>query len=155
MEIDIPGWKNLRIRNLVFDLNGTLALDGRVASEVIVRLDKLKDTLKLSVITAGTHGCLEELRETLGIVILKIEPGKELEQKRDYILKLGSEETAAIGNGANDKLMLQEAALGIAVIEGEGLASQILSSADIVVTDIKDALDLFLQPLRIVATLRR
>lgn len=155
LEVDVPGWKHLRIENLVLDLNGTLAVDGEVSTEVVERLEQLKEKLRLVVITAGTHGHLEELRGILGIEILKIEPGKEAEQKRDYVHKLGAEKTAAVGNGANDKLMLEEAALAVTVLEKEGLVSEIINSAHILVGDIRVALDLLLNPLRLVATLRR
>jgi len=60
----------------------------------------------------------------------------------------------AIGNGANDAAMLQEAALGIAVLGPEGLAAEALLAADVVVASIEDALDLLLRPHRLVATLR-
>ena len=61
----------------------------------------------------------------------------------------------AVGNGANDAAMLHKASLGIAVLGGEGLALACLTAADIVVPDIGAALDLLLQPRRILATLRR
>lgn len=59
-----------------------------------------------------------------------------------------------MGNGANDELMLRYAAVGIAVLQEEGLATTALTAADLVV---KDALDVFalLKTLeRIMATLR-
>ena len=51
-------------------------------------------------------------------------------------------------------MMLEEAALGIAVILGEGAARDTLDASDIVCTDILAALDLFRNPLRMTATLR-
>ena len=50
--------------------------------------------------------------------------------------------------------MLGIAALGIAVLQGEGIATESLRAADIVVSDARDALDLLLKPLRLVATMR-
>lgn len=61
---------------------------------------------------------------------------------------------AAVGNGANDAAMLREAALGIAVLGPEGLAAEALLAADVLVRDVRDALDLLLQPERLVATWR-
>ncbi len=60
----------------------------------------------------------------------------------------------AIGNGRNDRMMLDAAALGIAVCGAEGAAAETLEAADIVVGRIVDALDLLLHPKRLVATLR-
>ena len=59
-----------------------------------------------------------------------------------------------MGNGRNDQLMLEEAALGIAVILEEGAAAVTLSAADVVCTNIVSALELLDNPLRLIATLR-
>ncbi len=50
--------------------------------------------------------------------------------------------------------MLDRAALAIAVIGGEGAAMSTLTKADMVVQSIQVALDLLLEPRRIVASLR-
>ena len=50
--------------------------------------------------------------------------------------------------------MLQESALGIAVIQTEGAAAPTIQAADVVALDILDALELLTNPLRLVATLR-
>jgi soluble P-type ATPase len=60
----------------------------------------------------------------------------------------------AIGNGANDAVMLREAALGIGVIGEEGCASSLIKEADLIVKSINDALGIVLHPERLVATLR-
>jgi len=61
----------------------------------------------------------------------------------------------AIGNGANDVAMLSEAAHGIAGLGPEGLAVSALLAADVLVASIDDALELLLNPKRLIATLRR
>jgi len=68
---------------------------------------------------------------------------------------LGKEKCVAIGNGANDVLMLKQSAIGICVIGKEGASSEAVQHSDIVVYDINDALDLLLNPKRIIATLRK
>jgi soluble P-type ATPase len=60
----------------------------------------------------------------------------------------------AVGNGRNDRLMLEAAALGIAVIGDEGLAADAMQACDIVVRHIADALALLEDPRRLIATLR-
>ena len=62
--------------------------------------------------------------------------------------------TVAVGNGNNDHLILKEAALGIAVLGDEGMSFSAMKHADIIVKNISDALDLFLRPKRLIATLR-
>jgi soluble P-type ATPase len=74
--------------------------------------------------------------------------------KLDYVKALGAENTVCIGNGRNDRLMLKEAGLGIAVILEEGVATETLVAADIVCTNILSALELLTNPLRLTATLR-
>lgn len=155
LELAIPGRKKLRIENLVFDLNGTLAMDGKINPETAKRVRRLAERFKVYVLTAGSHGRLEEVREILGVEIRHIEPGMEAEQKRDFVKALGSERTAAIGNGSNDFLMLEKAVLGIAIVGPEGSATEALSAADILIGDINLALDLFLKPKRVLATWRR
>ena len=51
--------------------------------------------------------------------------------------------------------MLERAALGIAVLGPEGVAGITLQKADVVVPDIRSALELLLYPKRLIATLRR
>jgi soluble P-type ATPase len=51
--------------------------------------------------------------------------------------------------------MLKEAALGICVMSQEGLATEALFGADLLVPDIATALELLNKPLRIVASLRK
>jgi soluble P-type ATPase len=67
---------------------------------------------------------------------------------------LGSKNVVAIGNGNNDRSMLKAARLGIAVLGSEGCANTAIQAADIIVTDINRGLDLLLNPLRCMATLR-
>jgi soluble P-type ATPase len=67
---------------------------------------------------------------------------------------LGETQTAAVGNGRNDRLMLKEAALGIVVVQTEGTAVEAMSAADLLVPGILEALDLLLFPRRLKATLR-
>ena len=109
----------------------------------------------MHVVTADTFGVasagLEGVRCTLSI----LPPGGQDAAKLAYIQRLGSEQTVAIGNGRNDRSMLAAAVLGIVVIEGEGAAAAALLAADVVAPGILPALDLLLNPLRLVATLRQ
>jgi soluble P-type ATPase len=87
-------------------------------------------------------------------VKLVIIEGEESEKgKFEFIKSLELEKTVAIGNGNNDKLILKEAALGIAVLGEEGLSVSATKNADVLVKNILDALDLFLKPKRLIATM--
>ena len=155
MEIRIPGRNYLDIQNLVLDMNGTIAVDGELAADVAERLQRLQTDLRLVMITADTHGGASRIQGGLGLETIVLQAGEEPERKLDLLRQLGMDRSVAIGNGANDVLMLKEAAIGICVVGPEGACTAALLVADVVVTDIRDALDLLLVPRRLMATLRR
>lgn len=155
LNLEIPGFGTLRLEYLVLDYNGTLALDGNVLPGVTARLGLLERDLQIHILTADTFGVAKaELSEIPFVRLTILETQGQAEAKRSYVQKLGSRSTACIGNGRNDRLMLQEAALGIAVVESEGAAGDALRAAHIASRDIVEALDLLIHPLRLIATLR-
>lgn len=155
LEIAIPGKETLRLRCLALDVNGTLAQDGALLPGVAERLRRLRRVLDLHLLTADTHGTQDRIDRELGLTATRLTaatPGAA--QKEAYIRALGAGAVATIGNGVNDVLMLRAAALAIAVLGPEGLATAALREADVVVARIEDALDLLLLPRRLSATLR-
>ena len=152
--IDIPGWGNIDIENIVLDLNGTIATDGKIPSEVKEKINCLSDRAKIYLLTADTQGTASEESSNMGVELLKVSEKDSTEVKLRVLESLDPTKTVAIGNGNNDRLILKEAALGIAVVGDEGLAVSSMKNADIVVKNISDALDLFLKPKRLMATLR-
>ncbi|WP_022853207.1 HAD family hydrolase [Thermodesulfatator atlanticus] len=154
--LEIPQFGFLKLKHLVFDFNGTLAVDGKPKTGVKEKLNELAKTFEIHVITADTFGKAKKALLDVDVKIHILPPGeKHDELKLKYVEELGPKQVAAIGNGENDALMLAEAALGIAVLMEEGLSKEAFLAADILVKDINDALDLFLNPLRLKATLRR
>lgn len=155
MKIDIPGWKRLELSHLVLDLNGTLSTDGILLAGVEERLRVLSERLSVLILTADTRGKGESISQQLGVPWRKLQGSlPEPEEKEAVARELGADRVAAVGNGRNDRLMLGSAAVGIAVLGQEGLATSALSAADIVTRDICDALDLLVYPKRLVASLR-
>ena len=155
LDLVIPGWGTLEVQNALFDLNGTLALDGVLPEAVKERLHRLQEMLAVYVVTADTHGTVTDLlRDCADLEIGRIQVGNEAEQKGEILEKLGALQTVACGNGANDALMLRKARLGICVMHEEGTSLQALLASDILVASAEEALDLLLKPARLVATLR-
>jgi len=154
IEIDVPGYRKLRLLHLVLDYNGTLAVDGELLPGVAAALTALARELEVHVITADTFGVVHERLAGVPCSLTILPRERQEEGKRAYVRNLGAEGTACIGNGRNDRLMLREAALGIAVILGEGAARETVDAADVVCTDILAALELLRHPLRMIATLR-
>ena len=121
---------------------------------VTERLAGLRELLEICLVSADTQGTLAVLSATLGVTARRLQAADEPRQKAALVKELGADQVVAVGNGANDVAMLQEAALGIAVLGREGSAVACLTSADVVVPDINAALDLLLHPRRLLATLR-
>jgi len=154
LEIDIPSRGSLHLEYLILDVNGTIALDGQLVPTAYERLEGLSQRLDLWLASADTQGTLAELATALQAQVRRLQSGNEAAQKAALVNELGAERVVAIGNGANDVAMLQRAALGIAVLGGEGLATVCLAAADVVVPSVESALDLLLYPRRLIATLR-
>jgi len=154
VELTIPGRGILRLKYLVLDLNGTLTLDGELIDGVVERLEQLRKDFTVCLLTADMHGTATKLAADLQLELKRIKPTAEREQKSAVVRELGEQQVVAIGAGANDAAMLKAAALGIAVLGPEGLATSVLSAADIVAPGITEALDLLLVPDRLIATLR-
>ncbi len=153
--MNIPGRGILQIEHLVCDLNGTLALDGKLMEGIPRILRSLSDRLTVHILTADTYGKSQTLELQLGFPVSLIQPGKEDLQKTEYVHQLGAEKVIAIGQGRNDAGMLNAAAIGICVLSNEGTAIQAITAADILAKDIYQALELIEKPLRLVATLRK
>jgi len=154
ISISIPGWGNMEIENIVLDLNGTIATDGKISSEVKEKINSLSDKAKIYILTADTQGTASNESSDMGVELLKVSEKDSTEVKLRVLESLDPTKTIAVGNGNNDHLILKEAALGIAVLGEEGMSVMAMQNADIVVKNISDALDLFLKPKRLIATLR-
>lgn len=154
LQIDIPSRGVLNCKDLVLDYNGTLAVDGSLLPGVPERLKLLAQQIRVHVITADTFGSVA--REVAAIPCqLAIIPAAEQDAaKYRYAQDLGLATVVAIGNGRNDQQLLKGAALGIAIMQAEGVACGAIQSADLLIADILAALDLLLKPQRLIATLR-
>jgi len=153
IEIDIPGFGLLRLEHLVSDFTGTLSVDGKLMPEVKKRLITIAGSLKVHILTADTFGTA---KEELGGVKCEthIFKGKALDKrKEDFVKKIGAKGVVALGNGNNDRLMLETARIGIAVCLAEGCAKDACIASDICVITPLDAIDLLINPKRLKATL--
>jgi soluble P-type ATPase len=154
LELQIPGFNDLCLKHLVLDYNGTLACDGRPLKGVQERLDALSENLIIHILTADTFGTVQSQVAAWHCRVEVIPRDQEAEAKVRYVKSLGAKQAVAVGNGRNDRLMLKEVALGIAVVQTEGTAVETLWAADLVVPGVLEALDLLLHPQRLKATLR-
>ncbi len=154
LAIVIPGFRQLELAHLVLDFNGTLAIDGRLIPGVREVLAALADRLEIHVVTADTFGCARSELAGLPVKLTVIPLESQAEAKLEYVQQLVADRVCAIGNGRNDRKMLAAAAVGVALVQREGGAGEALACADIVLSDVLDALDLLRNPSRLIATLR-
>ncbi|MGM0397226.1 MAG: HAD family hydrolase [Bacillota bacterium] len=157
LRLEIQGYeKPLEIEKIVFDYNGTLAIDGKMSQEVMEGIKALAEKgLELYILTADTYGSAREECKDLPIEIRVFDKGNGEQGKGMIVRELGGEKVASVGNGRIDILMLKEAALKIVVAGKEGAWAGLFQTADIVVDSPESAVGLFLNPERIVATLRK
>ncbi len=151
VRVEIPNGRVLELDHLLLDLNGTLGDRGDLIAGVEERLAALGGQLEPRLLSADTFDTLEEVASRLGAKAQRVATGEE---KLRVVHELGAERCAAIGNGANDALMLEAVALGIAVVGPEGAASLTVAAADVVCGSILVALDLLGEPQVLAATLR-
>ena len=106
LEINIPGAPTLRLTHLILDYNGTLAGDGAMLPGVSERLEILAQHLEIHIVTADTFGSVRTQVDHLPVQLAVIPLEKQAQAKAAYLENLGSANSAAIGNGRNDALML-------------------------------------------------
>lgn len=137
IEVKVPGRRAYTFEYLVLDLNGTISLDGEIIAGAAERIESLRSLINIIVLTADTGGRAQDLGKKLKVEIRKIQPKDEQVQKLKLVHEFGSENTVAIGNGANDVLMLKGSALGICVLGPEGAATEAMHNSHLIVSDIK------------------
>ena len=158
IRIDIPGFGPREITTVVTDYTGTHAFAGKLRSEVRTRLIELAQQAEIHVLTSDTFGTAERELHDLPVTLHLLTGVKHDEQKRAFVLAKDAAHVAALGNGNNDRLMLEAVrdagGLAIAVDNGEGCAVGALLAAHISVHGSENALDLLLDQDRFRATLR-
>ncbi|KKQ37417.1 MAG: hypothetical protein US53_C0019G0045 [Candidatus Woesebacteria bacterium GW2011_GWA1_37_7] len=153
MKVNIPGQTELNLKKVVLDLNGMLAVHGKVVNGVSQRIRALKDKgLRFVLFSGDTRGNAKSIADILNIEF--IAAGTSEEKARE-IEKLNPETCVAIGNGLIDLMKIKKAKLGIVTLQAEGVHTKTLMEADIIVPSINDALDLLIDEKNLIATLRK
>ncbi len=153
--ITIPDGETFQLQHLVLDMNGTLTVDGLLPEGVSQRIEKLKNEMDIYLLTADTFGTGAKVAQELGIKMFTVSSDHGTKDKADFVSSFELSEVVAVGNGNNDVEMFKLARLSIVVIGEEGCSIATLTNADIAVTHINHALDLLINELRLIATLRR
>jgi soluble P-type ATPase len=144
----------LELEIVVFNFNGTLALDGHISVQVKMKIKQLAGYVEIHILTADTFGMAQQECQGLPVQLHILRSRNHTQEKASYLAQFWHRPVAAVGNGANDRLMLEKVDLGIAVIGPEGCCAKTLLAADLVVNSADDAIDLLLNQKRIAASLR-
>lgn len=155
--IDIPGFGQKEIRQIVSDYSGTLSSQGTLVPGVRERLIKLLELIDLHVVTSDSFGTAA--RELEGIVQPHILIGTRHDiEKDEFVRSFDLSRVAAFGNGNNDRLLLKAVkeggGLAVAVDNGEGCAVDALLNANLFIVGAANALNLLLETRSCKATLR-
>ena len=151
--VSIPGWGSLHLKNVVLDLNGTITHSGELIPGVLDSLEALMtEGFHVFVLSGDTRGILNgTFSSTSGIRAVITKTALE---KRSFVESLGAEQTVCVGNGNIDIEMFKVAGLSICTIQAEGASTKAIHEADIIVTHIEHALQILLDPEKLIATLR-
>lgn len=155
-EIDIPNYGKIIVKNVIFDLNGTLQFKGKISEAVVNKFEQIKEIYNVYLVSADNRGNLKELAKKLNVSYIKINPKEitEAEAKNNELIKLNKDNTIVVGNGNNDALMLKNAVIGITVLGNEGATVKSILNSDVVVPNTISALDFLLDEKIMIGTLR-
>lgn len=154
LTINIPGFGVLNLNYALIDFNGTLATDGKLIEGITQPLNELSKHLELHIVTGDGHGTARAELEPVHCKLTITPPENQGVTKQKYLHQLNPQETVAIGNGKNDKYILKDAILGIAILGEEGAAADAIMAADIVMPSILAALTSLQNTHRLRASLR-
>jgi soluble P-type ATPase len=151
--IQRPGQSNLEIDFILIGFEGTLASDRRVHPKAKDKINLLSKRTKIYILTKGEKERVEEVLKKIKAETVYLTEGESSQKKLDLLRQLGPSRTVVIGGGLDDVSIVEEAGLGVCVLGKEGTSLEAMKKADVVFTNILDALDFLLKPLRQKATL--
>ncbi len=73
IELNIPGRGTVQLEHLVSDVNGTLAVDGKLFEGMSRLLRALQPVLQIHLLTADTHGRQDLVDQQLGITAVRLQ----------------------------------------------------------------------------------
>jgi len=155
MVINVPETGKYEIENIVFDYNGTIAINGEIISGVLEKIVKLTELFNVTIITADTFNTVRKAFKGTNVNIHVIDNENGTIQKKEFIKNIGSNKTIALGNGRNDQLMLKEAIISIAILNDEGVSLKALNNADFLLKDINHFFEMIEEPKKLIAILRK
>ncbi|MDM8533466.1 ATPase P [Clostridiaceae bacterium HSG29] len=155
MVINVPETGKYEIENIVFDYNGTIAINGEIINGILEKIVKLAESFNVTIITADTFNTVKRAFKNTDVNIHIIDSIDGTIQKKEFVEEVGSNKTIALGNGRNDELMLKEAIISVAILNDEGVSLKALNNADFLLKDINHFFEMIEEPKKLVAILRK
>nr|WP_312579781.1 HAD hydrolase family protein [Sedimentibacter sp.] len=155
INIEVPGRRSYSIENVVFDYNGTIAVNGIISPSIKDKISLLCEKANVYILTADTYGSAAKECDGLNVKLMTFPNDDAGECKAKIVSDLGVENTICFGNGYNDIKMFEAARISVAVLGDEGMCSGLVNVSDILVKSIEDGINLLLNTNRIIATLRK
>ncbi len=146
--IQRPGQEPLEIDFILIDFEGTLAPDRRVHPKAKDKINLLSKRSKIYILTKEEKQCIEDVLKKVKAEVIYLTDGTSSQKKLDLVVQLGATRAVAVGNGTDDASMMKAAAFGLCVVGKGGASVETVKNADVVFTDVLDALDFLLKPLR-------
>ncbi len=142
LEFTPKGESEYIIKTVFLDLNGTLAVNGKIDNKVKPLLGEITDKgVEVILLTGNQRGNADELCRELGI---NYRITKNTEDKAKIVSEYPKENIASIGNARIDIGMFDNSKLSIATLQVEGIHTGIIDHVDIIVPSIIDALNFLL-----------
>ena len=94
ISIKIPGWGDIDIENIVLDLNGTIATDGKIPPDVRDKVNALAEEAKVYILTADTQGTANEEMRNMNVEWAKVSDEGSTEAKMDFFKSLEKDNVA-------------------------------------------------------------
>ena len=154
MKLSIQNFGEINIKYLVFDYNGTLAIDGKLIINVAENLMEFSKQFEIYIITSDTNGSAVKNLQNLPVKLKILTSKNHMKEKEEFVKNLNASKVIAVGNGNNDSLMLKAAKIGVCILQNEGASSKAIINSDLVLKDINDFFDMLKNPKRLIATLR-
>jgi P-type E1-E2 ATPase len=152
MIYNIPKGETIEINTIVLDLNGTLTVNGKLESSTEKLVKQLQNKgFRLVLISGDIRGNAKTIADNLGMDLYL---GSTSDEKAAQMQQFDKNKTAAIGNARIDIGTFENAKISIATLQSEGIHTAIIKHADIIVPNIDNALQLFLDKKSLEGTLR-
>lgn len=142
---------DIELNTILIDLNGTLTVSGILDERIPALISQLKWLwFRLILLTGDQRGNSQQF-ESIGLEVVL---AWNAQAKKEFALTCDITKTIAIGNARIDIWMFEVCKLRIATLQWEWIHAAILPYVDIIVPDMVNALQMFIDTDIFAATMK-